>query len=132
MAMRWIKTLLVALLLAATPARAEIAWLDAPGSYELAGADLFKLRSELPPELNESLKAIRNQVFADEAAFRDALAQALLTDEFRAAWTERFTLLTRATAPTRIPSRPRAGSADSLPSIPIQASRPRSKEAASR
>jgi alpha-glucosidase (family GH31 glycosyl hydrolase) len=90
MAMRWIKTLLVALLLAATPARAEIAWLDAPGSYELAGADLFKLRSELPPELNESLKAIRNQVFADEAAFRDALAQALLTDEFRAAWTERL------------------------------------------
>jgi alpha-glucosidase (family GH31 glycosyl hydrolase) len=93
MAMRWIITLLVALLLAATPARAEITWLDAPGSYELAGADLFKLRTELPPELNESLKAIRNQVFADEAAFAAALDAALLTAEHRATWTKRLTEL---------------------------------------
>ncbi|MEO7222331.1 MAG: TIM-barrel domain-containing protein [Devosia sp.] len=95
--MRWITTLLLALLLAATPARAEIDWIDAPGSYELKAAELFKLRAELPPELQESLKAIRNQTFADEAAFRVALNDILLNDEFRAAWTERLVQL--ATSP---------------------------------
>ena len=60
--MRWIVTFLVALLLAATPVRAEIMWLDAPGSYQLKAAALFKLRTDLPPELNESLKA-RSGIF---------------------------------------------------------------------
>ena len=49
--MRWITSLILAFLLAAAPARAETTWLDAPGSYELTGAQLFKLRAELPPEL---------------------------------------------------------------------------------
>jgi alpha-glucosidase len=88
--MRWITSLILAFLLAAAPARAETTWLDAPGSYELTGAQLFKLRVELPPELNESLKAIRNKTFADEAAFRSALGEALLNDELRAAWTDRL------------------------------------------
>lgn len=93
MAMRWITTLLVAILLAAGPARAEITWIDAPGSYELTGAQLFKLRSELPPELSESLKALRNKPFVDETAFRAALSDALLNDELRAAWAERLVAL---------------------------------------
>jgi alpha-glucosidase (family GH31 glycosyl hydrolase) len=90
MAMRWITALLIALLLAATPARADTRWLDAPGSYELTGAQLFSLRSELPAELNESLKPLRNKSFADEAAFRAALVEALLNDEFRALWLDRL------------------------------------------
>jgi alpha-glucosidase len=91
MAMRWITTLLIALLLAASPARAEITWLDSPGAYELKAAALFKLRAELSPELNESLKAIRNVRFEDEAAFAAALDAALLTPELREAWTARLT-----------------------------------------
>src|SRR5690606_26335138 len=90
MAMRRITSLVVAILIAVLPARAEIAWLEAPGAYELTGAQLFKLKSELPPELNDSLKALRNQRFADEASFRAALAQALSTDALRASWTDRL------------------------------------------
>ncbi len=88
--MRWIKTLLVAVLLAATPARAATQWLDAPGAYELTGAQLFKLRAELPPELNESLKALRNKTFADEAGFRAALSEVLLNDALRGVWLDRL------------------------------------------
>ena len=91
--MRWIISLLVALLLAAAPVRAEITWIDSPGAYELKAAALFKLRSELPPELNESLKAIRNVRFDDETAFAAALEEALLTAEFRDQWATRLTEL---------------------------------------
>ena len=94
--MRWFKTVLVAVLLAASPVRAEVSWIDVPGSYELSGAQLFGLRAELPSELNESLKSLRNQSFADEAGFRAALAEALLNDELRATWTERLMELARA------------------------------------
>jgi alpha-glucosidase (family GH31 glycosyl hydrolase) len=93
MAMRWIISLLVAVHLAAAPARAEITWIDSPGAYELKAAVLFKLRSELPPELNESLKSIRNVQFEDGAAFAAALDAALLTAELRDAWTARLTEL---------------------------------------
>ena len=93
LAMRWINVLLVAILLAAAPARAATTWLDAAGGYELTGAQLFALRAELPPELNESLKALRNQPFADEASFRTALSAALLTDELRTAWLDRLVAL---------------------------------------
>jgi alpha-glucosidase (family GH31 glycosyl hydrolase) len=96
MAMRWIKPLLVAVLLAVAPARAATVWLDVPGTYELTGAQLFQLRSELPPELNESLRSIRNQSFADESAFRAALGDLLLTDELRAAWLDRLVGLAAA------------------------------------
>jgi alpha-glucosidase (family GH31 glycosyl hydrolase) len=51
---------------------------------------LFALRAELPPELNESLKALRNKAFSDEASFHTALGDALLTDELRATWLERL------------------------------------------
>ncbi|MBL8599030.1 MAG: DUF5110 domain-containing protein [Devosia sp.] len=91
--MQWIKFLLVAILLAAAPARAATTWLDTPGGYELTGAQLFTLRSELPSQLNDSLKALRNKTFADEAEFRAALGEALLTDELRAAWLERLVAL---------------------------------------
>src|SRR5690606_927242 len=77
----------------AAPARAATTWLDAPGSYELTGAQLFALRSEFPPELNESLKALRNKSFADAAAFRAALMEALPTDDLRAAWLDRLVSL---------------------------------------
>ena len=88
--MRWITTLLVAILFTIAPVRAEITWLDSPGAFELKAAELFKLRAELPPELNESLKAIRNRRFEDAAAFRAALDAALLTPELRAQWTARL------------------------------------------
>ena len=91
MAMRWIQTLLVAILLTTAPVRAEITWLDSPGRFELKAAELFKLRAELPSELNESLKAIRNQRFEDEAAFAAALDAVLLTPQLRAQWTARLT-----------------------------------------
>ena len=91
--MRWITSLLVAFLLAVGPARAEITWIDSPGAYELKAAALFKLRTELPAELNESLKAIRNVRFDDEAAFAAALDAALLTTELREIWTARLTEL---------------------------------------
>jgi alpha-glucosidase len=91
--MRQATALLLAFLLTVAPARAELAWIDAPGGYELTGAQLFTLRAELPPELSESLKAVRNQAFADEATFRAALGGALLTDEFRAAWLDRLVQL---------------------------------------
>lgn len=74
----------------AAPAEAEIAWYEAGGSYELKGADLFKLRAELPDELEESLKAIRNVTYADEETFRNALTPSLLTGDLRAQWTERL------------------------------------------
>ncbi|MBI4920443.1 MAG: DUF5110 domain-containing protein [Devosia nanyangense] len=90
--MRILPALLVAFLLVA-PAQAEIAWVDAGGGYELSGAQVFKLRAELPPELQESLKAIRNIRYDDEAAFRAVLAPALLTDELRAKWADRLVRL---------------------------------------
>ena len=90
--MRILAALLVAFLLVA-PAQAEIAWVEAGGGYELSGAQVFKLRAELPPELQESLKAIRNTRYDDEAAFRAALAPALLTDELRAKWADRLVRL---------------------------------------
>ncbi|HZY67692.1 MAG TPA: TIM-barrel domain-containing protein, partial [Devosia sp.] len=88
--MRWIKALLIAACLGTSPANAEVTWLDAPGTFELSGAQLFGLRAELPPELNESLKALRNKAFGSEAEFRAALDEALLTPELRAAWLDRL------------------------------------------
>jgi alpha-glucosidase (family GH31 glycosyl hydrolase) len=90
--MRWnLRALLFGVILAlASPAQAEVTWLDGDASYRLSGAALFNLRGELPPELQESLKAIRNQSFDGEQAFRDALGPALLTDAFRAEWSDRL------------------------------------------
>jgi alpha-glucosidase (family GH31 glycosyl hydrolase) len=57
-------------------ATAEVTWIEAGGRYELTGAMLFKLRDELPDDLEDKLKAIRNEVFGDEAGLRAALQQA--------------------------------------------------------
>src|SRR5687768_8624028 len=60
--------------LAAVPsARAEVTWISAGDRYELRGAMLFALRGELPDDLEEKLKTIRNKVFDDEIAFGTAL-----------------------------------------------------------
>ena len=73
--------LCLALLAAVPAARAETTWLDVEGSYQLSGAQLLRLRDELPPELQETLKAIRNIVYRDEGAFRGDSTELLLTDE---------------------------------------------------
>lgn len=88
--MRRITALLLALLLTIAPVHAEPEWFDASGGHELTGALLFALHAELPPASSERLRAVRNQAFADEAAFRAALGEALLTAEFRAAWLDRL------------------------------------------
>jgi alpha-glucosidase (family GH31 glycosyl hydrolase) len=74
--MKLIRLLPLIALIAASPAQAEIAWVDVGGSYELTGADLFKLRADLPDALEEALKTIRNAKFASEAEFRAALTAA--------------------------------------------------------
>ncbi len=88
--MRTIAAAILALLLAIAPARAEVTWVAAGQAYELGAASLLRLRSELPPELQESLKALRNVHFDSEAAFRSALGPALLTDDLRTKWTDRL------------------------------------------
>jgi alpha-glucosidase len=85
-----ITAVLLLLALLVTPVRAEITWVDAGQSYELSGAALLRLRKEMPADLQESLKPLRNAHFADEAAFRAALAPALLTDDLRAQWLDRL------------------------------------------
>lgn len=91
--MRVLRCLMLLALLGGTvaPARAEIAWVDVGGSFELSGAQLLRLRSELPTELQDSLKAVRNIEYKDEAAFRAAVGAALLTDDFRSQWLDRLT-----------------------------------------
>ena len=75
---------------AAVPARAEIAWLGDVGAYELTGADLFRLRGDMPPDLQEALKPLRNVTYSDEAAFKAAVA-ALVTDPAIASeWLDRL------------------------------------------
>ena len=77
--------------LAIEPAHAEIAWLGDVRAYQLTGADLFRLRAEMPEALQQALKPLRNVTYSNEADFRDAMA-ALLTDPAEAGdWLDRLT-----------------------------------------
>jgi len=78
------------LLLLVAPARADWTWAESSGGYQLSAAALFRLRSEMAQPVQDGLKAIRNAPFADEAAFRAALATALPDDAARTQWTERL------------------------------------------
>ena len=71
--MRLLPLVLLIALAAVPNVRAEVTWISAGDRYELTGAMLFGLRDELPDDLEEKLKAIRNRTFDDEIAFGTAL-----------------------------------------------------------
>lgn len=66
---------LAALCLCVQPALA-IDWVAEFGGYQLSGAALFRLRDQLPAETVSALGAIRNQQFATEQTFHDAVSDA--------------------------------------------------------
>ncbi len=89
---RW--TILLALagcvLAGVTPATAETVWISDTAPYELTGADLFKLRNQMPAEMQTALKPLRNVSYPDEAAFR-ARFRALVPDAGeRSEWEDRL------------------------------------------
>jgi alpha-glucosidase len=53
--------------------RAEITWMPVGGAFELTGADLFRMRDEIPDNIEKKLENFRNTPFASEAEFRDVL-----------------------------------------------------------
>ncbi|MBU1174698.1 MAG: DUF5110 domain-containing protein [Alphaproteobacteria bacterium] len=123
--------LVLAMLLAlvAAPVRAEITWLADLVLYELSGADLFRLRAEMPTRLQDALRPLRNVTYSSEAAFRDAFEAAVTDPALRATWWER--LVGFAAAPgVSIGAEPRgtgmltlhiAGSADRFDPTPFTA-----------
>jgi|GEM_PF-6090278 len=56
---------------------AEIQWIGNEQGYKLNASTLFKLRKELSKEEQEQLKTLRNVIFEDRTAFKDALDKQL-------------------------------------------------------
>lgn len=87
MRLRILPTVLAVLLaLSHQPARAEMTWLADLDLFELSGADLFRMRDDLPADLQERLRPLRNVTYSSQeafaAAYRQAVGDPALADEW--------------------------------------------------